>query len=52
MKRLKNLNDLMIIIIQEIEVIQEETLHNIFLEIDKRLNLCISVKDNSFENYF
>ncbi len=48
----KYMDDLKIRIIQEVEIIKETTLLNVFLEIGKRLNFCISVKDDSFEQYF
>jgi hypothetical protein len=48
----KDLNDLKNRITQEINAIKKETLHNVFLEIVKRLHFSISVKGNTFEQYF
>ena len=46
---IKDMNDLNIRIIQEIEVNQETMLHKIFRGIKKKLNFCISIKDDSFK---
>jgi hypothetical protein len=48
---IKYLDDIKIRIIEKIEAIKKETLHNVFLEIENTLNFCISVKDNSFKKY-
>ncbi len=48
----KDLNDLKNRITQEIQAIKKETLKNVFLEIEKRLNFCMSVQDGTFEQYF
>jgi hypothetical protein len=37
---------------QKIRAIEKETLKNVFLEVEKRLNFCISVQGDTFEQYF
>ena len=49
--RIKDLDDLKDRITQEIQLIDKKTLHDVFLEIGKRLNFCISVEANTFEQY-
>jgi hypothetical protein len=49
---IKDLNDLKSKITQEIRAIEKETLKNVFLEVEKRLNFCISVQGDTFEQYF
>jgi hypothetical protein len=49
--RIKDLDDLKTRITQEIQLIEKKTLHNVFLEIGKRLNFCISLEGNTFEEY-
>jgi hypothetical protein len=49
---IKDLNDFNSKITQEIQAIKKETLKNVFLEIEKRLNFCISVQGDTFEQYF
>jgi hypothetical protein len=49
---IRDLDDLKIKIVEEIQAIKKETLHNVFLEIQKRLNFCISVQGDTFEQYF
>ena len=49
---IKDLNDLKSKITQEIRAIEKETLKNVFLEVEKRLNFCISVQCDTFEQYF
>ncbi len=38
-------------ITQEIETIEKEPLYNVFLEISKRRNFCISIKGDTCEQY-
>jgi hypothetical protein len=38
-------------IMQDIGAIRQEKLHDVFLEIRKRLNFCIEVKGNTFEEH-
>jgi hypothetical protein len=47
-----DLDDLKCKITQEIRMIKQETLHNVFLEVKKRLNFCISVQGDTFEKFF
>ncbi len=49
--RIKDLNDLKTRITQEVQSIEKKTLENVFLEIGKRLNFCISLQGNTFEQY-
>jgi len=49
---IKDLDDLKIKITQEVRSIKKETLKNVFSEIEKRLSFCISVKGDTFEQYF
>jgi ribosomal protein S25 len=49
--QVKDLNDLMARITREIQAITTETLHNVFLEIEKRLHFCIKVNGDNFEQY-
>ncbi len=49
--RIKDLNDSKAPIIQQIQLIEKQTLHDVFLEIVRRLNLCISLEGNTFEQY-
>jgi hypothetical protein len=48
----RDLDDLKSRISQEILAIKKETLHHVFLEVEKRLNFCISVQGDTFEQYF
>jgi hypothetical protein len=48
----RDLDDLKNRISQEILAIKKETLYNVFLEVEKRLNFCISVQGDTFEKYF
>ena len=36
---------------EQIQSIEKKTLHNVFVEITKRLNFCISLEGNTFEQY-
>ena len=45
----EDLDDSKARIINEIELIENETFHDVFSETVKRLNLCIDVKGNTFE---
>jgi hypothetical protein len=45
----RDLDDLKVRIIQKIEAIRKETLHNVFMGLAKRLNFCISIKGISFK---
>ncbi len=47
----RDLNDLKTRIANEIKIIKNETLSDVFSEIVKRLNFCIEVEGNSFEQY-
>jgi len=47
----EDLDDLKARITNEIELIKKETFHNVFLETVKRLNFCIDVNGNTFEQY-
>jgi hypothetical protein len=47
--RIEDLNDLKTRIAQEIQSIDKKTLHDVFLETGKRLNFCISLEGNTFE---
>ncbi len=38
-------------ITEEIQLIKKETFHDVFLEIEKRLNFCIDVKGDTCEQY-
>ena len=38
-------------IIEEIQAIGKKTLHNVFSEVKKRLNFCIEVRGDTFEQY-
>ena len=49
--RIKDFNDLKTRITEEIQSIEKKTLHNVFVEITKRLNFCISLEGNTFEQY-
>ena len=49
--RIKDLNDLKTRITQEIQSIEKRSLCVVFLEMGKRLSSCISLKDNTFEQY-
>jgi hypothetical protein len=49
--RIEDLNDLKTRIAQEIQSIDKKTLHDVFLETGKRLNFCISLEGNTFEQY-
>ncbi len=48
---LQDLNDLKIRIANEIKIIKKETLRDVFSESVKRLNFCIEVEGNTFEQY-
>ena len=48
---IENLDDSKARIINEIELIENETFHDVFSETVKRLNLCIDVKGNTFEQH-
>ncbi len=50
--RVEDINDLKTRIIEEIRAISKETLHNVFLEVEKQLNFCIEVHGDTFEQYF
>ena len=47
----EDINDLKTRIIEEIQAINKKTLHNVFLEVEKRLNFCIKVHGGTFEQY-
>jgi hypothetical protein len=47
----EDIDDLKTRIINEIKLIQKETLHEVFLETVQRLNFCIDVKGNTFKQY-
>ena len=49
---INNLDELKMKITEEIESIEKETLQHVFQEIEKRLNFCISIKGDTFEQYF
>jgi hypothetical protein len=49
--RIKDLDDLKDRITQEIQSINQKTLQNVFLEIGRRLNFCISLEGDTFEQY-
>ena len=49
---IKDLDDLKIKITQIIRSIKKETLKNVFSEIEKRRNFCISVEGDTFAQYF
>jgi hypothetical protein len=49
--QMKDLDDLMPRITREIQSITKEKLHNVFLEIKKRLHFCVKVKGTNFEQY-
>ena len=38
-------------VIEEVRTMRIEKLYNIFLEVKKRLNFCIDVQDDTFEQY-
>ena len=46
------MDDLKTRIKEEIEAIKTETLRNVFMEISKRLDFCISIKDDTSEQCF
>ena len=48
---MKDINTLKARITEEIRAIDKETLHNGFLEVQKRLNFCIEVQGETFEQY-
>jgi hypothetical protein len=47
----QDLNDLKTRIANEIKIIKKEILRDVFSEIVKRLNFCIEVEGNTFEQY-
>jgi hypothetical protein len=47
----QDVDDLKVRLTQYIETIEKESLRNVFLEISKRLNVCISAKGGTFEQY-
>jgi transposase len=49
--KVQDIDDLKARITQEIKTIKTETLHNVFSEISKRMNFCISVEGDTFEQY-
>lgn len=49
--KVKDLDDLKTRITQQIQLIEKKTLENVFVEIRKRLNFCISLEGNTFEQY-
>ena len=49
--KVQDIDDLKARITQEIKTIKTETLHNVFSEISKRMNSCISVEGDTFEQY-
>ena len=50
--KVRDIDDLKARIIEEVEAIKTETLRNVFMEISERLNFCISIKGDTFEQYF
>ena len=51
-RTVQDLDSLRIRIIREIEAIKKETLRNVFMGLEKRLNFCISIKDICFNEHF
>ena len=49
--RVQDINDLKTRIIEEIRAISKETLHDVFLEVEKRLKFCVEVHGDTFEQY-
>ena len=49
--RIKDLNDLKTRITEEIQGLERKILHNVFLQIRKRGNFCISLEGDTFEQY-
>ena len=47
---MKDIDELKMRINMEIKSISKETLYNVFLNVVKRMNLCISVDDDHFEH--
>ena len=50
-RKVANIDELKARIIEEIRAIGKETLHNVFSEVKKRLNFCIEVQGDTFEQY-
>jgi hypothetical protein len=50
--KVQDIDELKTRIIEEIEAIKTETLRNVFMETSKRMNFCISIKGDTFEQYF
>jgi hypothetical protein len=50
--KVQNIDDLKTRIKEQIEAIKTETLRNVFMEISKRLNFCISIKGDTSEQCF
>ncbi len=50
--KVQDIDELKTRIIEEIEAIKTETLRNVFMETSTRMNFCISIKGDTFEQYF